>query len=654
MTRLLFLVALLPGAPVLAVSLDPAVLPKVQAATFEVVLPKADESTVTYEKPLPLDLLPFQFRNDKYVSIGTAFAVSDGHFVTAFHVFAAGIDSVSGAPALRDSGGHVYAIDQITRFSPQEDFVEFTVRDAPKVKPLAINRNAPLNDVVFAVGNALGTGVVIRDGLYTSDTPEEQDGRWKWMRFSAAASPGNSGGPLLDKSGKLVGVVLAKSPGENLNYALPINRVLDASTTKADIDRRENYVLDIMDDAQTGNFRGSIPLPIAYPDFMATYLKQYNAFIEGQLKALLAKSADTLYPRGSGSHRLLVDSQDMDTFPSIIRRSAGGTWNRVGAEHGTDRLADNGYLELGASGKNMLFHLRKPDSVSSVSLYGDPKLMMDLLLKGTPLNRDVGNQKIKILSLGKPVSDELHVDRYGRRWYMRVFALPYMNGIIVIAALPVPDGYIAIARMASASDRHAHSIDLEAMTDFVSVGYGGRFSQWKEFLSSKAPLPDALRDTTLSVDYDKRFDFTSKPIQIQFGPNLQKIQPDSKLVVAFAVVPDGDNYAMRVGGVVAAAEAAKRDMVLVSRYAKPFDDSEESDKTAWQRILKREHPLDRVPYTDSDVSFVGAVVGAPSPSPAASPDHLYSVTIAVEGTHPPTALKDKLNTAMKGLTTDNQ
>ncbi|HEY8287755.1 MAG TPA: serine protease, partial [Acetobacteraceae bacterium] len=87
----------------------------------------------------------------------------------------------------------------------------FSLASPPAEDALTPDTRPPLNQVVYSVGNALGTGIVIRDGLYTSDTPEQQDGSWKWMRFSAAASPGNSGGPLLDASGKLIGVVLMKS-----------------------------------------------------------------------------------------------------------------------------------------------------------------------------------------------------------------------------------------------------------------------------------------------------------------------------------------------------------------------------------------------------------------------------------------------------------
>lgn len=128
--RAALLVGLVAGAfsPLRAATLDPAVLPQVQAATFEVVIPKPEKDTLSYEKPLPFDELPYQQRTDKFHSVGTAFAIGENRYVTAGHVLSLGIDSLMGEPALRDASGHVYAIDKITRFSLHEDFVEFTLK----------------------------------------------------------------------------------------------------------------------------------------------------------------------------------------------------------------------------------------------------------------------------------------------------------------------------------------------------------------------------------------------------------------------------------------------------------------------------------------------------------------------------------------------
>ena len=80
----------------------------IRAATFEVVLKKPERDPLTYEKPLPLDLLPFVERNDAYRSIGTAFALGHNTYVTAAHVLGAGVDSQYGAPQLRGSDNKVH------------------------------------------------------------------------------------------------------------------------------------------------------------------------------------------------------------------------------------------------------------------------------------------------------------------------------------------------------------------------------------------------------------------------------------------------------------------------------------------------------------------------------------------------------------------
>ena len=41
---------------------------------------------------------------------------------------------------------------------------------------------------------------------------------------TAAANPGNSGGPAVDASGRIVGVLVAGG-GQNLNFVVPIGRV---------------------------------------------------------------------------------------------------------------------------------------------------------------------------------------------------------------------------------------------------------------------------------------------------------------------------------------------------------------------------------------------------------------------------------------------
>lgn len=629
-----------------AATLDPAVLPKVQAATFEVVIPKPVNDPLSYEKPLPFDQLPFQQRNDKYYSVGTAFELSENRYVTAGHVLALGIDSLMGEPAVRDASGHVHAIDKITRYSLQEDFVEFTLKDPPAAAPLEVNTQPAMNDVVYAVGNALGTGIVIRDGLYTSQTPEEENGRWNWMRFSAAASPGNSGGPLLDKNGKIIGVVLMKSPDENLNYALPIERVLKAPSNLAVADTRMIYQLDVIDSKHPGTFKAQFPLPKSFADFTANYQKLYGANSDKQLHDLLADNANSMFPKGSGSSRMLHAGSSLNPFPTLLHRNANGTWVISTANENKATLPHNGYIAKATVGNEFMFHLRKPDDVSSRQLYSDSKLFMDLLLQGTPLHREVGSEQIKVTSLGKASEERIFVDSYQRRWQVRVWPMAYDNSKLIAFLLPVPDGYAAMIRIVQSRSTHDETNDLQALTDYIYLAYSGTLSQWKEYLANTELLPAALSNISIRFDYGNDFRYQSKRMSFAYTPELQKIDKDSLLVLGMSYFEDHGKVVWDVSNVVVKANADNAEKISLNRHVAPSDDLDDSYRNYWGKIVKRSHPDDGVPYRENDMTYIGTVGGTPV-SAEAKPDVLYTAFYGVDGPRPEDAMKGKLDLLMQ-------
>ncbi len=634
-----------------AASLDPAVLPKIQAATFEVVAAKPLNDPLTYEKPLPLELLPFQERNDKYFSIGTAFAIGNNRYVTAGHVLQVGIGSLWGPPALRDANGNVYAIDKIEKYSLQEDFVVFSLVKPPaNAAALEVNTSASLNSVVYAVGNALGTGVVIRDGLYTSDTPEDQDGRWKWMRFSAAASPGNSGGPLLDKDGKLIGIVLMKSANENLNFALPIGLILKAPDHLAVMDQRVPYQLDIFDTTQNSILKEQFALPLSFADFSAAYIKRLNAYADAQIKLLLGKDADKLFPRGEGSSRILHATARQGSFPGLIVRSTTGDWEITGKSSKKIPLSSNGYVTAGVAKSNILFHLRKPDNLSASELYGNAALLMDQLAKVGIFQRHVGPEEIKITSLGKPATDTIHVDAWQRRWQVRIWDMPYMNVRAVTFSLPVPDGYVTMLRFAQGAHEYDSVADMNVLTDFIDVAYGGTLAQWKDYLKNSALLPAALKDVTLDFDYGKRFSYRSKRLGFSYAPTLQKIEQDSLLTLGFGFFEDHGKVVWDVGDVQVLANANDPDEVNIQRHVAPSADLDDDFKSEWNKLTHQRHPYDSIAQSDNGQMEIATTAGA---SANATPSVLYSVGVAVDGTQPQPVMKAKLDLLMQNVHVDD-
>jgi len=629
-----------------AATLDASHLPVVKGATFEVVLAKPDDSAVRYEKPLPLEKLPFQYRNDKYDSIGTAFAIGKNRFVTAFHVILDGIGGRSGPPLLRDADGKVFAIDKVVGFSLSQDFVVFTLVNAPDVKPLAVDRGSHLNEAVYAVGNALGTGVVVRDGLYTSDTPEDENGQWKWMRFSAAASPGNSGGPLLDKDGKVIGVVLRKSPNENLNFALPIGLVLDAPAKSVDSEKRVSGRAAFMDATQDGVFRLHFDLPLPFGNFASHYQAQANAFFDSQWKELLTREDANMFPKGDGSKKILSSSAPLDPYPMAVHRGANKEWTFWVPQHGKSPLPNNGFVDAGVLGRNILLHLRKPDDLPLSKLYSDATGLVDLIFKATTFTRDVGDEKVRMTSLGPPMSDVVFVDRWHRRWQHREFALPAIDAVLELYSLPVPDGYVVLLSKTPSRFRHADSVQTETLIDLVSTTYDGSFAAWKEFLQQGDWVPADLAAANLVIDYGKRFSISPAGFSLTYGPDLQPIEANGELAVSYGYLGRDGSATLGIAGVSAQPDMDKYTAIRINRHPKPFADSPRDYLADWKDITTRAHPQDGQPYKDAGMSWAGTTLG----SPGADANVLYTLFYGSDANPSDAVTKQRLANAVKGTT----
>jgi len=631
-----------------AASLDPAVLPKIQAATFEVIAAKPVNDPLTYEKPLPLDLLPFQARTDKYYSIGTAFAIGDNRYVTAGHVLLAGVESLWGPPELRDASGHVYPIGKIEKFSLRKDFVVFSLATLPPATAtLKVDSKPALNQTVYSVGNALGTGVVIRDGLYTSNTPEEQDGNWKWMRFSAAASPGNSGGPLLDKDGKLIGVVLMKSQNENLNYALPISEVLDAPDGEAVMDKRVPYQLDIFDTIQSGTFKAQLALPMSLGDFYRNFQARFDEYSDKQLKALLARESANLFPKGAGSARLLYQPAVFNGSPTLIMRRSDGEWTRVGQQSRHFDLSGDGYVDAGTAGRNGLFHLGRSDNVDATAFYADAKLRMDLLAKTGLFQRTIAGEKIKITSLGKPTSESIHIDRWRRPWKVDIWPLPYANALVVVYSLPVPDGCAMLMRLVPTAHAHDTKLDLDELTSFVHLSYLGTLAQWKYFLKEPALQPAAFKNIHINFDYGHRFSYASQRVAFSYTPTVQAIAPDNMMWLGFSFFLDKGQPVWDMGDVdIWEKVGSDQNNVNIKRYAAPPAGLDDDLTSRWQKVSQRQYPYNAVARQEDDLMEINAVAAGAGGN---SPSILYTAFYGVEGAHPHAEMKSKLDLLMKGM-----
>ena len=150
--------------------------------------------------------------------LGTAFAAwrsgRGTFFITANHVVAGHDDDVS----LERKGGSWEG--EIVRRDPKNDLALVRVDGRPGGAPLLWQRprraKPRTGEQLLLVGSPYGLGGTVTTGIVSRVTR-------KAIQTDAAANPGNSGGPAVDRRGRVVGVLVAGG-GQNINFAIRIER----------------------------------------------------------------------------------------------------------------------------------------------------------------------------------------------------------------------------------------------------------------------------------------------------------------------------------------------------------------------------------------------------------------------------------------------
>jgi len=566
---------------------------RVRGCVFEVVVSKHHDSGATYAERLPTEDLSFQERNDSVWSIGSAFAVGKDTILTAAHVLELGRDDPFYQPRLRDDKGRVFAIGKLLKYSNHEDFALFTVPGLSVKQPLRPAKKLEVGKTVLAVGNALGEGIVLRDGLLTSQTPESENGEWKFWRFSAAASPGNSGGPLLDAQGGLVGVVLMKSESENLNYALPWSVVSGFKSGVGRYRERSSYSHPAMPDRErVSTMDTTFPLPSTWKE-----LDHQNWILSGLKTArdrdsLLRQEASEFFPRGkSGKLRMIPILQ---VLPTTIVRGQDGWWVQNVRKSGDPvDLGSNGSWRSSSDEDLMRAAIELPDTTRLSDYVDGSRLLGDLLLKGGRLTRDFAGKEIRVTSLGKAVAESLRVDRWGRPWLVRAWRQPWDGALLVAHLLPQPAGFAALVDVAHGYQlRSYQGKRIEDIADATFCYWAGSAKQWQEWSARPELVPEFMRSL--------RFDATAKePRAVWNGGSFQLVpevaRPSEKPYLV--VYPDfqdvaKDSVRLGIGAVGITPDATGAKFAMAMRVSPPQADFSPEITQEWRSRLDGRAPFD--------------------------------------------------------------
>jgi len=159
----------------------------------------------------------------------------EGHIVTNFHVIESVLERRGGKVTVTLSDQSTWDA-KVIGVEPNKDLAVLSI-DAPKEKivpiPIANSSALRVGQSVYAIGNPFGLDQTLTTGVISA-LGREIDSRSgipikDVIQTDAAINPGNSGGPLLDSSGRLIGVNTAiYSPSgayAGIGFSIPVDVV---------------------------------------------------------------------------------------------------------------------------------------------------------------------------------------------------------------------------------------------------------------------------------------------------------------------------------------------------------------------------------------------------------------------------------------------
>lgn len=208
-------------------------LPSVVTVGINITARTRDTITIDPSDPFsPFRRTPGTEREIKQ-NIGSGFvATSDGLVITNKHV----VSETGATYTVLTNDEKKYTVENIYR-DPLNDLAILKIK-ANGLKPLPLGESAKLKlgQMAIAIGTPLGeftnsvtTGIISGLGRgITAGSPYEGyvEKLDNIIQTDAAISAGNSGGPLLNSKGQVIGVNTAVSgEGQNIGFAIPVNIV---------------------------------------------------------------------------------------------------------------------------------------------------------------------------------------------------------------------------------------------------------------------------------------------------------------------------------------------------------------------------------------------------------------------------------------------
>ena len=603
------------GGPPSAAPLSGERLKLVRASCFEVVTQKTPQDSLSYSKPLNWDLQDYTVRNDRYIPLGTAFAISSSELVTAAHVFDLTPRSLIYTSRfirekVRDGGKtseRVYEVESIRAFSSNRDYVVFTVKGRKFDSWLTIQKGFEFNTAAYSAGDAYGEGIVVREGVLLDDVPESENGEWNYLKSSIATNPGSSGGPLLNRNGEVIGIVLSRK--DDFCYSLPMKEM---TLGKATYHKKFNLGFAAFSKRKAATLDAAWDIPLPCSVLADNYLAAFHGFYVNGMNTLFAENSADVFPAGPSSDQALFAYVD-GMFPQIyLQNSTNGSWFETNLQAGTTTIDNSGsvsYAEIYKDAGVWLIRLLRPRDRPVRELWDNPKEAMDLVLKGINITRKLtpGDEGARVTSYGKPVQTLAFTDRFDRRWQLNVYFLEYSDQLVMTCATPTPQGLCMLYVASESGNLDWWLYDVKKLADFMNISYGGTLEEWDTYLKQDDFRFGALKQVSVTYREGAYADIDMPSVSTRVREGLTSISASSDLYLVCDVFTQDGKPVWDIRKMLVDSGGASSDnYVTFYRWTAPTAALPQPMKDEWKKnVIDRGHPYNGKVYTENGRTNLG-------------------------------------------------
>jgi Zn ribbon nucleic-acid-binding protein len=236
-------------------------------------------------KVISLSVVTIYVESEKGGRTGSGFFHAKNIVVTNHHVIQGAKDA-----KIKTSDGAYFNIKCVRANDPEHDIALLEIEGNPRdIKPLTVSKTIPeQGETIMAFGSPTGLDNTMSQGIVSNI--REYSGT-KWIQFTAAISPGSSGGPIVNMKGEVVGIVTfvrpwaasqtsLPTPTQNLNLGIagehltnlkpqacsPLSEITidaarDEQRTKEDNDKRDNELARVRAHAEWNKMLSDILAP---------------------------------------------------------------------------------------------------------------------------------------------------------------------------------------------------------------------------------------------------------------------------------------------------------------------------------------------------------------------------------------------------------